>query len=58
MKVINRRYVALARLAAGFLEKLSVASMAVGLFQSQAVGFFVAFGALAGAVAITYILEQ
>ena len=58
MKITNKRYVAVARLIAGFLEKLSVASMAVGLFQSQAAGFFVAVGAFIGAATITCILEQ
>lgn len=40
----NKQYEALTRLLAGFLEKLSVASFAVGFFQNNYDGF--AWGAL------------
>lgn len=57
MKITNRRYLALAKLAAGFLEKLSVASFAVGIFQTQTAGLVVGVGALVGAVILTCVVE-
>lgn len=41
MILSNGRYKALTRFFAGFLEKLSVASLAVGLFQGNPLGLVV-----------------
>ena len=58
MKISGKQYLALAKRSAAFLEMLSVASFAVGIFQSQIAGFIVGIGALAGAVILTCALED
>lgn len=58
MKINERQSAALIKRAADFLEKMSVASFAVGVFQSQVIGIWLGLGCLASSAFITYLLER
>lgn len=53
----NKQYEAITRLLAGFLEKLSVASLAVGLFQNNFYGLAVGFVSLIVSAFLVCLLE-
>lgn len=55
---LDKRPLALTRFLGAFLEKLSVASFAVGMFQGQMAGLFVGAATLVAAGIITWILEE
>lgn len=44
--------------SAGYLEKISIAGMGVGLFQMNEFGFFVGFLTLVAAVVLSFIEED
>lgn len=58
MKITAKQYLALAKRSASFLEMLSVASFAVGIFQSQIAGFIVGIGTLAASVILICVTEK
>lgn len=55
---LDKRSLVLTRFLGAFLEKLSVASFAVGMFQGQVAGLFVGATTLLAAGIITWILEE
>ena len=57
MDFSDKRVIALTRFIAGFLEKISVASLAVGLFQGNFSGLLIGTVALIVSAATVYILE-
>ena len=44
--------------SSGYLEKISIAAMGVGLFQKNDLGFLVGFLTLGAAVVLTFMEEE
>ena len=58
MKLTNQQRKALVKRSADILEKMSIASLAVGIFQSQAIGVWIGLGCLAVCMVLTLRLEK
>ena len=54
----DRQKLALIKRGADFLEKMSITSLAVGVFQGQEIGIWIGIGCAVACAVATYLMEK